>query len=172
METVKTFERFPLWIVIVSNVNSLLIYLAGFFIMSDLGMALGLLYIAFVLYLEFRIVRHHCINCFYWGKTCAFGKGNISAIFFRKGSPERFCEKQMEWKDMIPDMAVSLIPVITGIILLIVDFNVLILSSTILIALLSTSGNAFVRGKLACRYCKQRIEGCPAEKLFSKEKIK
>jgi hypothetical protein len=29
-----------------------------------------------------------------------------------------------------------------------------------------------VRGQLACRYCKQRIIGCPAEQLFNTTKNK
>jgi hypothetical protein len=40
----------------------------------------------------------------------------------------------------------------------------------IMLVLLSTIGNSFVRGSLACRYCKQRDLGCPAEQLFNKNK--
>ena len=45
----------------------------------------------------------------------------------------------------------------------------LIASAVVLIILLTTLGNAIVRGSLACKHCMQRELGCPAEKLFSKE---
>lgn len=169
METLKYYDRYPGWIVLISNLVSFLLYLMGFLIISTTGLAFGALYIAYVIFLEFRIIRFHCINCWYWGNTCAFGKGRISSFFFRKGEPSAFCDKEMKWKDMIPDLAVSLIPFITGIVLLIVDFRILILAAMLVLVILTTAGNALVRGKLACRYCKQKEAGCPAEKLFSKD---
>jgi hypothetical protein len=36
--------------------------------------------------------------------------------------------------------------------------------------LLTFIGNGLVRGSLACKYCKQREIGCPAEQLFNKKK--
>ena len=38
----------------------------------------------------------------------------------------------------------------------------------IALLLLGFLGNALVRGHLACRYCRQREIGCPAERLFDK----
>jgi len=78
----------------------------------------------------------------------------------------------MTWKDMILDILISLLPFISGIILMVSEFDFVLLSATILILLLTTIGNNFVRGKLACRYCKQRDLGCPAEALFNKNKNK
>jgi len=34
---------------------------------------------------------------------------------------------------------------------------------------LATQGNYLVRSRIACKYCKQRELGCPAEKLFRKQ---
>jgi hypothetical protein len=34
------------------------------------------------------------------------------------------------------------------------------------LALLSFGGNAIVRGAFACKYCQQRVLGCPAQALF------
>jgi hypothetical protein len=33
---------------------------------------------------------------------------------------------------------------------------------------LGFAGNAYVRSRLACRYCTQREIGCPAQKLFER----
>jgi hypothetical protein len=65
---------------------------------------------------------------------------------------------------------VSLIPILVGIVLLIIHFNLLILLAVLLLVLLSSIGNSFVRGSLACKYCKQKELGCPADKLFNKKK--
>jgi len=39
-----------------------------------------------------------------------------------------------------------------------------------MLILLTSAGNSYIRGSLACKYCQQRELGCPAEKLFNKEK--
>ncbi|RPH33753.1 MAG: hypothetical protein EHM93_03705 [Bacteroidales bacterium] len=168
METIKTYDRFPSWIVATSNLLSLLIYGLGFAILLLINTLLASIYLAFVLSLEIRIIRNHCINCYYYGKTCGFGKGRISALLFKKGDSSRFCTMKITWKDMIPDMLVVIIPLIVGIILLIKDFDYKILIAIALLLFLATMGNGFVRGTLTCKYCKQREIGCPADKLFNK----
>ena len=67
---------------------------------------------------------------------------------------------------------VSLIPIIVGVILLVIDFSWLILSMVLLLLFLSSVGNGLIRGSLACKYCKQREIGCPAEQLFNRDKAK
>ncbi|MEA2076471.1 MAG: hypothetical protein U9O95_00445 [Candidatus Marinimicrobia bacterium] len=76
----------------------------------------------------------------------------------------------MTWKDMIPDLMVSLVPLITGIVLMIIKFDYVILIAVILLIFLSTLGNGAIRGNLICKYCKQKELGCPADKLFNKDK--
>ena len=75
---------------------------------------------------------------------------------------------EMSWKAMIPDLLVVLLPVVTGITLVIVAFDIFLLSAVIVLIALTTFGNGFIRGKLTCRHCKQRELGCPAERLFNK----
>jgi hypothetical protein len=169
MQTTKTYNNFPIWTVILSNLFSILIYSSGFIITLRLGWIAAVLYLAFILALEYRLISRHCVNCYYWGKTCGFGKGRLSSLFFKRGDPSKFCEKQMSWKAMIPDLLVSLIPLLIGILLMIIEFDFILLFAAIILIALTTVGNAFIRGNLTCRYCKQRELGCPAEKLFSKE---
>lgn len=168
MESIKTYDSFPVRIVILSNLVSILIYSSGIFIIHRIGWIAAALYFAFILVLEYRLLSRHCINCYYWGKTCGFGKGKLSALIFKKGNPADFCSKQMSWSDMIPDLLVPLIPLIIGIILIIIRFDIILLSVIVTIVLLTTAGNGFIRGNLTCRYCRQRELGCPAEKLFNK----
>jgi hypothetical protein len=168
MESNKTYEKFPIWIVLVSNLLAISLYGLGFLVMLNLGWLFALIYLVYILILEFRILKTHCVDCYYYGKTCGFGKGIISSWLFKKGDSSKFCAMEITWKQMIPDILVTAIPVVVGITLLIIDFNFVLLIEVIFLLLLTTMGNAFVRGKLTCKYCKQREIGCPAEKLFSK----
>jgi len=170
MEKAETYDSFPIRIVILSNLNSILIYGSGFIIIFQSGWIAAVSYLVFVLALEYRLLSKHCINCYYWGKICGFGKGRISALLFDRGDPAKFCEKKMSWKDLIPDLLVTLIPVVTGIILLILKFNLAILIGMLILIASTTFGNELIRGSLTCKFCKQREPGCPAEKLFSKTK--
>lgn len=170
MEKDKTLEKFPAWIVLISNLSSILIYLSGSVIVFHIGWIAAVVFLAFIIALEYRLISRHCVNCYYWGKVCGFGKGRLSALFFKKGDPARFCEKEMTWKDLIPDLLVSLIPFIAGIVLIIISFDIVLLVSLIVLVLLTTAGNNYIRGNLTCRYCRQREIDCPAERLFNKEK--
>jgi hypothetical protein len=170
METIKKFENYPWWIVVLSNVVSLSIYALGFLILFRLGPVYSFVYLFYILLLEGRLIKNHCTKCFYWGKTCGFGKGRVSSWVFKKGDTSEFCAKEMTWKNMIPDAMVSLIPVIIGIVLLILRFDIIILSALLLVVFFTTSGNGFIRGKLICKYCKQSELGCPAQMLFNKQK--
>lgn len=168
-EKERCFENYPYWIVLLSNLVSLAIYLAGALIISKTGLIWLVLYLIFIAYLEIRLIKGHCVDCYYYGKTCAFGKGRISSLLFKKGNSRQFCKKQMTWRDILPDFMVSLIPIIAGIILLIKSFNPALLILIIILPILTFIGNAFIRSRLACKYCKQRQIGCPAQKLFEKK---
>lgn len=170
METTKNYENFPLWIVILSNLFSILIYFSGLFITLRLGWIATVIYFVCILAFEYHLISSHCINCYYWGKSCGFGKGRISSLFFKRGDPSNFCSKKMSWKDMIPDLLITLVPLIIGIILMIIRFDLILLSVAILLVLLATMGNGFIRGSLTCKYCKQKEIGCPADELFNKSK--
>lgn len=170
MEKQKTYENYPLWILFFSNLVSIAIYVIGAIIIYRTGFAWLALYIIFILILEFQLISTHCRDCYYYGKTCAFGKGRISSIFFKKGDMNNFCKMQINWIDILPNFLVSLIPVIIGIIILVKDFDWVLLMLILILFILTFTGNAIIRGKLACKYCKQRVIGCPAQKLFEKKK--
>jgi len=166
----KFYEDYPFWIVIASSVLSILIYAIGGFIIYQLGLVWLIVYLLYILFLEMRLLKKSCVNCYYFGKTCAFGKGRLSCIFFRKGNAKDFADGQVTWKDIIPDFMVSVIPMLVAVVLLIGNFRWLFLVLLIALFLLGFIGNGIVRSQLACKYCKQREIGCPAEQLFNKTK--
>jgi hypothetical protein len=168
---IECYENYPFRIIIISNLLQLFIYTIGVIIIKPLGIIWLLIYLAYIIFLEIRLLRKSCINCYYYGKLCAFGKGKLCSLFFKEGDIEKFASADnMTWKDLLPDMLVAIIPVIIGIVRLIMDFNWILLSLVILLFILVSKGNEFVRGSLACKYCKQRKINCPAEKMFNKEK--
>jgi hypothetical protein len=166
----KTYENYPCWIMIISNLVSITTYLVGGFIIYQLGIIWLSLYLIYIFGLEIRLMKRSCVNCYYYGKYCAFGKGKISSLFFKKGDSKAFLKDKISWKDILPDFLVSIIPLIAGIVLLILKFNWLILLLVIILVILTSVGNGFVRGSLACKLCKQRELGCPAEQLFNRNK--
>lgn len=170
MKKVKTYENFPVWIAVLSNIVSLSIYTVGAFILFQFSFWITILYLIYCFWVEIRVIKKSCVDCYYYGKICGLGKGKVCSLIFKKGNPKNFLKKQISWMDILPDFLVSIFPLIGGIILLIKDFSWLILILLILLVILSFGGNAVIRGNFACKYCKQREIGCPAEKLFSKKK--
>ncbi|MCX6682411.1 MAG: hypothetical protein NTY71_05445 [Methanoregula sp.] len=170
MQDSPVYEKYPFWMVLVSTLLSVSVYVIGAVILSWLGLAWLVLYLLFILLLELRLVRGHCVDCWYYGKTCAFAKGQLSAMFFPKGALERFSKKTITWKDIVPDFLVFIIPLLAGIALLIRTFSWILLLLIIALCILGFVGNALVRGHIACKYCKQREIGCPAQRLFDRTK--
>ena len=168
MQNNKAYENFPFWIPLLAGLLSLSIYSLGFYIFWSLYLPFAFAYVVFCLWVEFKILKSSCVNCYYYGKTCGLGRGKLCAFVFKKGNPEKFTEKEISWKDLIWDFMVLVFPVIGGIILLIRDFSWLILILMVILVILSMAGNAILRGSLACKYCKQKELGCPAEQLFNK----
>ncbi len=164
----QPYEQYPLRIVLITITFSILIYLTGSLIIYPLGFGWMLLYIAYGLFLDFRLISQHCPHCYYYDRLCAFGKGKLSSLFFKKGETEKFTCNTFTWKDMIPDMLMFIFPMIAGIIILILNFNWATVILMIVLIFLNFPGNAYIRGQLACKNCKQAEIGCPALELFKK----
>lgn len=170
MSNIKTFENFPVWMIAIADGVAFGIYIIGAYIMFKLGALWGCAYLLYCLFFEIRLMRISCVHCYYYGKLCGLGRGKLASLLFGKGDPKKFLEKEITWKDIVPDLLVSLIPFVAGIYLLFKSFSWIILILIVLLFLLTTVGNGYVRRNIVCKYCKQRELGCPAEKLFAKAK--
>jgi hypothetical protein len=159
------YENYPPWMVFLSNALSISIYIISAFILYGLEIIFAVLYLLFCLIMEIRLLKNGCANCYYYGKTCAFGKGRLSSYIFKRGDVSLFSTKEVSWYAMLPDFLVFLFPMVGGIIILINKFDWIILLLIIILSILSLGGNAFIRS-LSCKYCKQRELGCPAADLF------
>jgi hypothetical protein len=110
------------------------------------------------------------MNCYYYGKWCSLGRGKLCALLFPKGNPQKFIDRKVTWRDVVPDFLVFIFPLIGGIIGLFLHFSWIVVGALIALAMFSFGGNALVRGMLACKHCKQRDLGCPAVQLFNQGK--
>jgi len=59
----RTYENFPLRIVLLTNLFSLTIYLIGFYIMLNLGIIFAVLFAAYILWIEIRLLAKSCRYC-------------------------------------------------------------------------------------------------------------
>ena len=163
-------DKYPVSTIIIANFVSLAIYGIGAYIMFWVGVVSFTIYLVFIIVLELLLYTKSCKDCYYYGKRCAFGKGKIACLIIKKGNPDNFAKRPVSWRSIVPDLLVTLIPMITAVVLMIVDFHWIQPVMLVLLILLTSAGNSYVRGYRACKYCRQRELGCPAEKLFNKAK--
>jgi len=167
----KTFENYPTRIVILAVIFSIIIYAIGAYILLQLSVWLLILYLAYGVWCESRVLRKSCVNCYYYGKRCCFGRGRLCSLLFKKGNAKNFIKKKISWLDILPDFLVAIFPIIGAIILLIINFNLTILILLIVLIILFLGGTPVIRG-YSCKHCRQREIGCPATELFNKNKGK
>ncbi len=160
------YENYPLPIILLTNMVSLGIYALGIYIFVKLGILYAVLYLIYILWFEVKLLKGSCVNCYYYGKLCSFGKGKLSSLLFKKGNPAKFIERKITWHNNIPDLFILIFPLAGGVTLLVGHFSWMITGVMACMIILSFAGNAFVRGCFACKYCKQRDLGCPAFQLF------
>ena len=166
MAEVRTYENFPAPMVAVSVLVTIAIYAVGALILAGYGVVVTTAYLLYCAFFELRVMGHSCVNCCYYGKMCALGRGRISAYLFPQGDPGIFARMNITWAMLIPDVLVMLLPLLGGVILLVRSFSWMVAVGMVLLTALALGGNAFVRTRIACKYCKQREIGCPAEKFF------
>jgi hypothetical protein len=166
----KSYEQFPLWIPLTAIILSFSTYIIGAAILIEFSIIIALLYLLYCIGIELLVVIRSCKHCYYYNKLCGLGKGKYASFLVKKGDPKKFIEREVTVSDLLPDFLVALFPIAGGIILSIIDFSFIRIGLLILLILLSTSGTAFLRGSFACKYCKQRQIGCPADQFFNKNK--
>jgi hypothetical protein len=166
----SSFENFPWWMVLICNLVGLTIYGIGLFLMFRLGILWGVLYAVYCLWMEWRVLSGSCRACYYYGRRCGFGKGRLCSWFFPRKEEPGFAIKPISWRTVVPDFLVSIIPLVAGIIVLTRGFSWLVLILMAMLVCMGSAGTGYIRGQIACKYCRQRELGCPAEQLFNKTK--
>jgi hypothetical protein len=164
----KGFERYPAWMVLVANAVFISVYLAGLYLVYLVWPVLALVFLVYVVYLESSVYRDGCVNCYYYGKVCAFGRGKIAKAFLRKGDPKKFTEKTVSFSDFLPSSLVNVVPLVAGIWLLLQRFDWLVAGLMVWPLIVMFLGNPVIYGELACPNCKQARVCCPVCEFFRK----
>jgi hypothetical protein len=172
MKKLKGYESYPGWIVLLSNLITISVLAAGFYLLYLINFWLALVFLVYALYMEASVYREGCVNCYYYGKRCGFGRGLIAKILLKKGNPKKFTEKSVSMKDFLPSMLVSIIPIIAGIYLLITGFSWFILILTVWPVFVWFVVNPKLFGELICPNCKQCSICCPVAEFFKKQAMK
>lgn len=170
METIRSYENFPFSLVTAAILVNISIYALGAFILAGFGAPMVALYLLFCLGNEIHVMKKSCADCYYYGKWCAFGRGKAAALLFKKGDPQRFLTKSISRKDLTSDMLIVMFPLLGGIALLTNGITWVIVIALALLLVFSFGGNYWIRSRVACYSCKQRVLGCPAVRFFSKQK--
>ena len=165
----KIYDEFPLRLVLFCNGINIAIYIIGAYLITPLGKIYVVLYLLYCLWIETRVLIVSCRDCYYYGKLCAFGKGKVCSLFFKRGSLERFKLKKITWLNIVPDFLVSLIPLAVGIFHLVISFTWPRLVFVLVLVIMAFPVTGFVRGSISCKYCKQKEIGCPASQLFARK---
>lgn len=165
---IKGYEKYPIWIVLLSNLINFSVWFSGIYLVSLVNIWLGLIFFLYIVYMELKVCKVGCVNCYYYGKRCGFGKGSLSSLFFKKGDSKKFGERSFSFKDFIPSLLISIIPIIFGVYLLINKFDWFVLILTIWPVLIWFLSNPIIYGKLICPNCKQRGINCLACEYFKK----
>lgn len=171
MEETKVYENFPVRIVILCNLLPVLIYASGAYVLAGFGIWVSILYLLYCLWIEFRVLKGSCVNCYYYGKICGSGKGKLCALLFKPGDSHKFAEMEVSWTEILPDFMVVIFPLVGGIVLLVINFNWLLVALLASLVVVYFVGNAIIRGSFMCKYCRQKEIGCPAEKLFGQTAV-
>jgi hypothetical protein len=166
----QAFENYPLSTVLTTNGITLLIWVVSVYLVWQLGMLWGGLFIIYLIGLEFFVYKHGCSCCYYHSKRCAFGRGKIAPFIVKKDDPQKFCQRKVTWLNLLPVVLGSLIPIVAGVILLIRDFNWPILILTLIPLINWFFVNPLIYGKLICLHCQQGRLCCPANEFFGKKK--
>jgi hypothetical protein len=166
----RPFDSFPAGIALAGVSVSVAIYVLGAYILSGLGVLACVLYLGYCGFVELSVLRGSCIHCYYYGKVCGLGRGKLCALIFPRGDPQTFIQRKVSFRDILPDLLVPVIPLAGGMLLLVRDFMRVVLLAMLAVLLLGSAGTAIVRGSLACRHCAQRVLGCPAQELFSRQR--
>jgi len=165
----SAFENYPLSTNLITSIVTLLICAVGVYLLWQLGMIWGILFILYIIGLELFTFKHGCSCCYYYGKRCAFYRSKVAPLFFKKDDPQKFCQRKVTFWNLLPTVLASLIPVIVGVFLLIKSFSLLILILTLIPVINWFIVNPLIFGKLVCLHCKQGRICCPANDFFGKK---
>lgn len=151
------YEKYPSSTVIFRTTLSILIFIIGAIILTGFGQMVGIGYLAFSAIMMIWFMRFRCKYCYYYGKVCTTGFGNLVPMFFKRGDDRKF-PQYME--HAYPVLLVWVLPTFGGIVLLVSNRTLETLGLLVLFVILSFVFSERTLKKYGCDYCKQKAN-CP-----------
>jgi hypothetical protein len=128
----------------------------GAIILFRLAKLLPVVYFAFLFWMEYKILKYSCVQCYYCGKTCGMGKDRLAHWLFGKGRLSEAERRMTTWRDWVMEVMAFVIPMAAGIVQLVRHFTwpmeILVLSFATLFA----ASNLFLYGGIVCRHRSRR----------------
>ena len=169
MKEPKAFEKYPISSVVIYNLVALINYTIGVYLFYQINAIFAWTYLIYLIAVEITIYRDGCVSCYYYGKRCFSGRGMVAPLLFKRGSPKKFCEKEVTWKNLLPTMLTTIPPIVAGGYLLFLSFDWIVVTLMAVPVLTWVVGNPIIFGKLGCPHCKQGRICCPANEFFGKK---
>lgn len=167
----STYESYPFSIVCLSTVQTIVSYAIGAFIFYlTVGFWLALSYILLCIALFWMAMRFRCSYCYYYGKKCPTGLGNLCKSLFKKGDSTEFGNPKNVKPVAVPSFTLMFLPLIVGLIYAFVSFSWFLLLSLIAYFVVAVNTGFLLRKNILCKSCKQREIGCPAYEGMKGEK--
>jgi uncharacterized membrane protein YccF (DUF307 family) len=151
-------DTYPLGVIIVRWIILGMAFALGVYILADIKLVLGLIYVVYSLIaLTFILPLSRCVSCYYHGKACNTGWGKMAAYLSPKGDESKYVE---HYNYAILLHLLWLVPLLASLVQLLRKRDIpalMIFIGYLLILLLDKVSLK----KLACTRCHQR-EFCPA----------
>jgi len=130
----------------------------------------GWVYLAVALSMVFVVLRRLvCVNCYYYGKRCPIGWGQLVALMFKQGSMDKFATSIGVKLAPMTYGLLSLIPIVFCIAAMVQDFKVAQPIVLVLLLAISAYSGAASRKK-SCMNCKMRLM-CPGSAFRDKKSV-
>jgi len=107
-------------------------------------------------------LKLRCTFCYYYGRRCAFGLGEVSSRIFKGGDPSGFSRRANLVPAAVLNFIVLLLPLGAAIAAIAIDFSWLVPVLFFAYVMVAIVPGFVLRNSIFCRSCRQRELGCPA----------
>ena len=159
--------HYPWRVPLLENAVWVAVYLLGAAILGQVHPAAAGAYLVYSLVCMYLVLpRLVCTSCSYYGQTCHSGQGRIASWLFASRPQTGFGAAFRHMRLAAP---VFLVPLLSGIVLLVLRFSLALAVSTVLFGVLALGVTRFITTRLGCPSCQQR-HVCPAHQRVTSVK--
>jgi hypothetical protein len=152
-------RKIPLWLVLLDNVPTLLLFILGFLIMNQLSTLVAVLFAIYELISVVWFWAKICPYCHHYGtQACPCGYGSISSALFRRKDPNSF--QKVFKRNILIVFPNWFVPLAIAIYLLIAHYTKEVLILTIIFSLTGFIIIPVISKLVGCKNCEIK-EDCP-----------